>query len=71
MVKAGAEVVEVSCPYFVHALAAYYLILPAEASSNLAQFDAMRYGLRVDARRRPAVPRTSCAPPATPASATR
>jgi aspartyl-tRNA(Asn)/glutamyl-tRNA(Gln) amidotransferase subunit A len=47
LVKAGAEVVEVSCPHFVHALAAYYLILPAEASSNLARFDAMRYGLRV------------------------
>ena len=36
-----------SCPNFVHALAAYYLILPGEASSNLARFDAMRYGLRV------------------------
>jgi aspartyl-tRNA(Asn)/glutamyl-tRNA(Gln) amidotransferase subunit A len=47
LVEAGAEVVEVSCPSFVHALAAYYLILPAEASSNLAKFDAMRYGLRV------------------------
>jgi aspartyl-tRNA(Asn)/glutamyl-tRNA(Gln) amidotransferase subunit A len=47
LVKAGAEVVEVSCPTFVHALATYYLILPAEASSNLARFDAMRYGLRV------------------------
>ncbi|WP_460713337.1 Asp-tRNA(Asn)/Glu-tRNA(Gln) amidotransferase subunit GatA [Nocardioides dilutus] len=47
LVKAGAEVVEVSCPHFVHALATYYLILPAEASSNLAKFDAMRYGLRV------------------------
>lgn len=47
MVSAGAEVVEVSCPTFVHALATYYLILPAEASSNLAKFDAMRYGLRV------------------------
>lgn len=47
LVDAGAEVVEVSCPTFVHALAAYYLILPAEASSNLAKFDAMRYGLRV------------------------
>ena len=47
LVKAGAEVVEVSCPHFVHAMAAYYLILPAEASSNLAKFDAMRYGLRV------------------------
>ncbi len=44
---AGAEIVEVSCPNFVHALAAYYLIMPCEVSSNLAKFDAMRYGLRV------------------------
>jgi aspartyl-tRNA(Asn)/glutamyl-tRNA(Gln) amidotransferase subunit A len=44
---AGADVVEVSCPHFPYALAAYYLILPSEASSNLARFDAMRYGLRV------------------------
>ncbi|AKT52326.1 Asp-tRNA(Asn)/Glu-tRNA(Gln) amidotransferase subunit GatA [Arsenicicoccus sp. oral taxon 190] len=43
----GAEIVEVSCPHFTYALAAYYLILPSEASSNLAKFDAMRYGLRV------------------------
>ena len=42
----GAEVVEVSCPNFVYALPAYYLILPSEVSSNLARFDAMRYGLR-------------------------
>ncbi len=47
LVGAGAEIVEVSCPSFVHALAAYYLIMPSEASSNLARFDAMRYGLRV------------------------
>ncbi|MXG88168.1 Asp-tRNA(Asn)/Glu-tRNA(Gln) amidotransferase subunit GatA [Nocardioides flavescens] len=47
LVKAGADVVEVSCPSFVHALATYYLVMPAEASSNLAKFDAMRYGLRV------------------------
>ncbi len=47
LVKAGAEIVQVSCPNFVHALAAYYLIMPSEASSNLARFDAMRYGLRV------------------------
>jgi aspartyl-tRNA(Asn)/glutamyl-tRNA(Gln) amidotransferase subunit A len=47
LVDAGAEPVEVSCPSFRHALATYYLILPAEASSNLARFDAMRYGLRV------------------------
>jgi aspartyl-tRNA(Asn)/glutamyl-tRNA(Gln) amidotransferase subunit A len=43
----GAKVVEVSCPHFVYALPAYYLIAPSEASSNLARFDAMRYGLRV------------------------
>jgi aspartyl-tRNA(Asn)/glutamyl-tRNA(Gln) amidotransferase subunit A len=47
LVGAGAELVQVSCPSFVHALAAYYLIMPSEASSNLARFDAMRYGLRV------------------------
>ena len=45
---AGASVVEVSCPSFEAALAAYYLILPAEASSNLAKFDGMRFGLRVE-----------------------
>ncbi|MGL5405564.1 MAG: Asp-tRNA(Asn)/Glu-tRNA(Gln) amidotransferase subunit GatA [Propionibacteriaceae bacterium] len=44
--QAGAEIVEVSCPSFDYALAAYYLILPAEASSNLARYDGMRYGLR-------------------------
>ena len=43
----GAEIVEVSCPSFEYALAAYYLIAPSECSSNLARFDAMRYGLRV------------------------
>ena len=43
----GAEIVEVSCPAFTYALPAYYLIAPSEASSNLARFDAMRYGLRV------------------------
>ncbi|MBM9459264.1 Asp-tRNA(Asn)/Glu-tRNA(Gln) amidotransferase subunit GatA [Nocardioides sp. zg-536] len=43
----GAEISEVSLPSFVHAMAAYYLILPAECSSNLAKFDAMRYGRRV------------------------
>jgi aspartyl-tRNA(Asn)/glutamyl-tRNA(Gln) amidotransferase subunit A len=46
-VDAGAKVTEVSAPSFTAALAAYYLILPSEASSNLARFDAMRYGLRV------------------------
>ena len=43
----GAEVSEVDCPHFDYSLAAYYLILPSEVSSNLARFDAMRYGLRV------------------------
>ena len=42
----GAEIVEVSCPHFEYALGAYYLILPSEASSNLARFDGMRYGMR-------------------------
>ena len=43
----GAEIIEVSCSYFEYALAAYYLIAPSECSSNLARFDAMRYGIRV------------------------
>ncbi|WP_438829957.1 Asp-tRNA(Asn)/Glu-tRNA(Gln) amidotransferase subunit GatA [Actinoplanes friuliensis] len=47
LVKLGAEVVEVSCPHFEFALPAYYLIAPSEASSNLARFDGVRYGLRV------------------------
>jgi len=57
LADAGAEMVEVSCPHFEYGLAAYYLILPSEASSNLARFDAMRYGLRVA----PAVPGTPSA----------
>ncbi|KOX18266.1 Asp-tRNA(Asn)/Glu-tRNA(Gln) amidotransferase subunit GatA [Nocardiopsis sp. NRRL B-16309] len=43
----GAKIVELSCPSFDAALSAYYLIAPSECSSNLARFDAMRYGLRV------------------------
>ncbi|MGY1636459.1 Asp-tRNA(Asn)/Glu-tRNA(Gln) amidotransferase subunit GatA [Geodermatophilus sp. SYSU D00742] len=43
----GAEVREISCPSFDLALAAYYLIAPSEASSNLARFEGMRFGLRV------------------------
>lgn len=43
----GATIVEVDCPHFEYALGAYYLILPSEVSSNLARFDAMRYGRRV------------------------
>ena len=42
----GAEIVEVSAPNFEYAVAAYYVILPAEASSNLAKFDSVRFGLR-------------------------
>jgi aspartyl-tRNA(Asn)/glutamyl-tRNA(Gln) amidotransferase subunit A len=45
---AGAEIVEVSCPSFEYAIAAYYLILPAEASSNLAKYDSVRFGMRVE-----------------------
>ncbi len=47
LTKLGAEVVEVACPHFEYALAAYYLIAPSECSSNLARFDSVRYGLRV------------------------
>ncbi|MFT4188265.1 MAG: Asp-tRNA(Asn)/Glu-tRNA(Gln) amidotransferase subunit GatA [Aeromicrobium sp.] len=47
LAEAGAEIVEVSCPSFVHGIAAYYLVMPSEVSSNLARFDAMRYGLRL------------------------
>ena len=44
----GAQIIELSCPSFNYALAAYYLIQPSECSSNLARFDGMRYGLRID-----------------------
>jgi aspartyl-tRNA(Asn)/glutamyl-tRNA(Gln) amidotransferase subunit A len=47
---AGADIVEVSLPHTRHALAAYYIVAPAEASSNLARYDGVRYGLRVPAR---------------------
>ncbi|MGI8692541.1 MAG: Asp-tRNA(Asn)/Glu-tRNA(Gln) amidotransferase subunit GatA [Geodermatophilaceae bacterium] len=43
----GATITEVSCPHFGYALPAYYLVAPSECSSNLARFDAVRYGLRV------------------------
>jgi aspartyl-tRNA(Asn)/glutamyl-tRNA(Gln) amidotransferase subunit A len=45
--SAGAVVVEIDAPSFAYAISAYYLILPAEASSNLAKFDSVRFGLRV------------------------
>ena len=47
--RAGAKVVDVTVPAFGYGLTAYYLIAPAEASSNLARYDGVRYGLRVDA----------------------
>jgi aspartyl-tRNA(Asn)/glutamyl-tRNA(Gln) amidotransferase subunit A len=47
LAELGASVGEASCPHFDYAMPAYYLIAPSECSSNLARFDAMRYGLRV------------------------
>ena len=51
----GAEIVEISAPHFEYGVAAYYLILPAEASSNLAKFDSVRFGLRVTPEGNPTV----------------
>lgn len=48
--SAGAELVEVSLPHTKYALPAYYIVAPAEASSNLARYDGVRYGLRVPGR---------------------
>jgi len=48
MKDAGAEIVPVSLPHTKYALPAYYIVAPAEASSNLARYDGMRYGARVD-----------------------
>ena len=48
LAEAGATIVDVQVPAFTYGLTAYYLIAPAEASSNLARYDGVRYGLRVD-----------------------
>jgi aspartyl-tRNA(Asn)/glutamyl-tRNA(Gln) amidotransferase subunit A len=45
---AGAEIVDISLPHTKYALPAYYIVAPAEASSNLARYDGVKYGLRVD-----------------------
>ena len=58
---AGAEIVEVDCPSFEYAIDAYYLILPAEASSNLAKFDSVRFGMRVSPEGSPTIERVMAA----------
>jgi aspartyl-tRNA(Asn)/glutamyl-tRNA(Gln) amidotransferase subunit A len=53
LAAAGADVADASVPAVIYGLSAYYLIAPAEASSNLARYDGVRYGLRVDAPNTP------------------
>jgi aspartyl-tRNA(Asn)/glutamyl-tRNA(Gln) amidotransferase subunit A len=47
LAKNGADIIDIDAPHFDYAVSAYYLILPAEASSNLAKYDSVRFGLRV------------------------
>jgi aspartyl-tRNA(Asn)/glutamyl-tRNA(Gln) amidotransferase subunit A len=61
LTDAGAEIVEVDCPSFEYAIDAYYLILPAEASSNLAKFDSVRFGMRVAPEGTPTIERVMAA----------
>jgi len=58
---AGGEIVEVDCPSFEYAIDAYYLILPAEASSNLAKFDSVRFGMRVTPEGNPTIEKVMAA----------
>ena len=50
LTEAGAEIVDISLPHTKYALPAYYIIAPAEASSNLARYDGVRYGMRVEGK---------------------
>jgi aspartyl-tRNA(Asn)/glutamyl-tRNA(Gln) amidotransferase subunit A len=58
---AGGEIVEVDCPSFDYAIDAYYLILPAEASSNLAKFDSVRFGMRITPEGNPTIEKVMAA----------
>ncbi|MFY9263781.1 MAG: Asp-tRNA(Asn)/Glu-tRNA(Gln) amidotransferase subunit GatA [Actinomycetaceae bacterium] len=58
---AGAQIVEISCPSFEYAMAAYYIIMPAEVSSNMARFDGVRYGNRVEPAEGPVTSETMMA----------